>query len=135
MFVEDDTGILFLEDARDDLCFFKVIRKEHEVNHYKGKEQLISAYRNAGWMSPDLVNMINRVVNDCRVCQKFQRSVVRPRVSLPKARSFNEIVTLDLKEFGNKYILWMIDSFTQFIQGKLLNNKKAKTIILALTDT
>ena len=112
MFVEDDTGILFLEDARDDLCSFKVIRKVHEVNCHKGKEQLISAYRNAGWMSPDLVNMINHVVNNCHVCQKFQRSVARPRVSLPKARSFNEIVTLDLKEFGNKYILWMIDSFT-----------------------
>ena len=42
-----------------------------------------------------------------------------------------EIVTLDLKEFRNKYILWMIDSFTRFIQGKFLNNKKAETIIQA----
>ena len=86
-------------------------------------------------MSQDLVNMINLDVNDCRVCQKFQRSVARLRVSLPKAKSFNEIVTLDLKEFGNKYILWIIDSFTRFIQGKLLCNKKAETIIQALTDT
>ena len=54
---------------------------------------------------------------------------------MPKAKSFNEIVTLDLKEFRTKYILWMIDSFTRFIQGKLLNNKKADTIIQALTDT
>ena len=61
MFVEDDTGILFLEDAKDNLCSFKAIRKVHEVNCHKGKEQLISAYRNAGWMSPDLVNMINCV--------------------------------------------------------------------------
>jgi len=56
-------------------------------------------------------------------------------VSLPKARSFNEIVTLDLKEFGNKYILWMIESSTRFIQVKLLNNKKADMIIQAFTDT
>ena len=56
-------------------------------------------------------------------------------MSLPKARSFNEIVTLDLKEFGNKYILWMYDSFTRFIQGKLLTDKKVDTIIQALTDT
>ena len=81
MFVEDDSGILFLEDAKDDLCFFKAIRKVHEVNHHKGKEQLISAYRNAGWMSLDHVNMIDCVVNDSCVCQKFQKSVVRPRVS------------------------------------------------------
>ena len=54
--------------------------------------------------------MINCVDNNCKVCQKFERSVARPRVSLPKATSFNEIVTLDLKEFGNKYVLWMIES-------------------------
>ena len=54
---------------------------------------------------------------------------------LPKSRSFNEVVTLDLKEFGTKHILWMIDSFTRFIQGKLIPNKKADTIIQALTDS
>ena len=71
MFVEDDTGILFLEDAKDNLCSFKAIRKVNEVNRHKDKEQLIFAYRNAGWMSPDLVNMINHVVYNCCVCQKF----------------------------------------------------------------
>ena len=49
--------------------------------------------------------------------------------------SFNEVVTLDLKEFGSKYILWMIDSFTRFIQGKLISNKKAETIIDTINIT
>ena len=35
----------------------------------------------------------------------------------------------------NKYVHWMIDSFSRFIQGKLLSNKKADTIIQALTNT
>ena len=48
---------------------------------------------------------------------------------------FNEIVTLDLKDFLNKYALWMVDSFTRFIQGKLISNKKEDTIISALTAT
>ena len=61
--------------------------------------------------------------------------MARPIITLPKSRSFNEVVTLDLKEFGSKYILWMIYSFTQFIQGKLITNKKADTIIQALTDS
>ena len=86
-------------------------------------------------MSPELVTVINRVVNDCKVCQKFEKSIARPRVTLPKSTSFNEIVTLDLKEFGSKYVLWMVDSFTRFIQGKLISNKKAETIIDALTDS
>ena len=100
--VEEDSGILFMEDKEGDLCSFRAVRKVHEVNRHKGKEQLMAAYRNAGWMSPELANIIDCVVNDCKVCQKFQRSVARLRVTLQKASSFNEIVTLDLKEFGSR---------------------------------
>ena len=60
--------------------------------------------------------------------------MARLRVTLPKYTSFNEVVTLDFKDFGNKYILWMIDSFSRFMVGKLLNNKKADTIIQAIMD-
>ena len=86
-------------------------------------------------MSPELVNIIDRVVNDCKVCQKFKRSVARLIVTIPKASSFNEVVTLDLKEFGSKYVFWMIYSSSRFIVGKLLNNKKVDTIIQAIMDS
>ena len=132
---EEDLGILFMEDKKGDLCSFKAVKKVHEVNRHKGKEQLLQAYRNAGWMSPEIMNTIERVVNDCKVCQKFQKSIARPRVTLPKASSFNEVVTLDLKEFGNKYILWMIDSVSRFMVGKLISNKKADTIIQAIMES
>ena len=62
---------------------------------------------------------------------KFGKSVARPRVTLPTSWAFNEVVTLDLKEFGAKYIIWMINSFTRFIQGKVISNKKADRIIIA----
>ena len=71
-FIAYGSGILFVEDEKKDLCSFKAIRKVHEVNHHKGKEQLMAAYRNAGWMSPDMANIINRVVNHCKVCQMIQ---------------------------------------------------------------
>ena len=80
-------------------------------------------------------NIIYRVVNDCKVCQKFGKSVVRPRITLPTFQAFNEVVTLDLKEFGSKYALWMIDSVTRFIQGKVTSHKKADMIITTLTDS
>merc|ERR1711895_47620 len=103
-FDRNNLGILFMEDKKGELCSFKSVKKVHEVNRHNGKEQLLQAYRNVGWMSPEMVNTIERVVNDCKVCQKFQKSVARPRLPLPKASSFNEVVTLDLKEFGNKYV-------------------------------
>ena len=100
------------------LCSFKAVKKVHEVNRHKGKDQLLQAYRNAGWMSSEMVNTIERVVNDCKVCQKFQKPIARPCVILPKASPCNEVVTLDLKEFGSKYVLWMIDSFSRFMVMK-----------------
>ena len=83
-------------------------------------------------MSPDLVNTVNRVVNDWQVCQKFQKLVTRLKITLTKSSSFNEVVTSDLKEMGSKYILGMVDIFTKFIQGKLINNRKAETILDAI---
>ena len=124
-----------MEHKEGDLCSFRAVKKVHEVNRHKGKEKLLLAYRNAGWMSPEMVNTIERVFNDCKICQKLQKSVARPKLTLPKVSSFNEVVTLDLKEFGSKYVLWMIDSFSRFIVGKLLSNKKADTIIQAIMDS
>ena len=60
--------------------------------------------------------------------------MVKPKIALPNASSFNEVVTLDLKQFGNKHVLWCIDSFTRFIQGKLLRNKTAETILKAINE-
>ena len=63
--VPDDVPVLFLEDARGELCSFKAVRKLHKINQHKSKEQLVAAYNNTGWMSPELVNVIRQVVNDC----------------------------------------------------------------------
>ena len=79
----DELGVLFLEDKEEELCSFKAVRRIHEVNCHKQKDQMIAAHWNAGWMSPELRNVIHRVVNDCKVCQKFGKSVARPRVTVP----------------------------------------------------
>lgn len=49
----DNIGVLFFEDKKDKLCSFKAVRKVHQVNQYKQKEQLITAYHNARWMGPN----------------------------------------------------------------------------------
>ena len=64
----------------------------------------------------------------------FAKSVGRPKVTLLKVSIFNEIVTLDLKTFGLKHMLWIIDSFSRLVQGKVIQNKRADTIISAVMD-
>ena len=50
----DKLGILFLEDKEQELCSFKAVRQVHKINRPKQKDQMIAAYRNAGWISPEL---------------------------------------------------------------------------------
>ena len=107
--------ILYTKGKEEELDTFKAIRRVHEVTNHKSVDQLIIAYRNAGLMGPGTVKTIKNVVRDCKVCQKFGRSMVKPKIALPKAGSFNEIVTLYLKQFGRKYVLWCVDAFTRFV--------------------
>merc|ERR1712002_770444 len=125
--------ILFTNEG-EDMNTFKAIKKVHEVTNHKSAEQLLKHYRRANLIGPNTVKLIKQVVKDYKICQKFGRSMVKPKIALPNASSFNEIVTLDLKQFGNKYVLWCIDSFTRFIQGKLLKNKKAETVLNAINE-
>ena len=125
--------ILFTTDD-EDVNDYKAIKKVHEVNNHKSADQLIIYYRRANLIGPETTKLIKQVVKDCKVCQKFSKSLVKPKTALPIASSFNEIVTLDLKQFGDKYVLWCICAFTRFIQGRLLKNKKAETIINAIEE-
>ena len=43
-------------------------------------------------------------------------------------------MSLDCKQFGNKNVLWIVDTFTRFIQGKVLKNKEALTVVDALNE-
>ena len=54
----DEISVFFLEDKEEELCSFKAVRQVHEVNCHKQKDQLIAAYRNAGWVFPELQNKI-----------------------------------------------------------------------------
>merc|ERR1712240_377077 len=100
----------YFAKEEEDMNTFKAIRKVHKVTNHKSAEQLLKHYRRAELNGPDTVKLIKQVVRDYKICQKFGRSMVKPKVALPNASSFNEIVTLDLKQFGNMHVLWCIDS-------------------------
>ena len=75
----------------------------------------MDAYRNSNKLMDDVWKKIKDVIEHCNVCKKFSRSLGRPKVALPKVMDFNKIVSLDLKQFGQKYVLWMVCTFTRFI--------------------
>merc|ERR1711881_5761 len=107
----------------------KDIEKMHRVLNHKGVRNMEFAFRNAGRMDTQVGKMIKEVVENCSVCQKSGRSRSKPSVAIPRATDFNSIVTLDLKEMGKKYILWMVDAFSRTLAGAIIKDKKAETIL------
>jgi hypothetical protein len=68
----------------------------------------------------------------CKICQRYGKYQGTPKVSLTKVTDFNQVVSMDLKQFGKKEVLWMICSFTRFCQGTVLRNKSSEAIIEAM---
>ena len=85
------------------------------------------------YLTDEVRKVIKKVCENCKVCQKLKKSQSRPKVALPKVTDFNQVVTLDLKQFDGKNVLWAVVSFTRFIQGTVINNKRAETVIDALS--
>ena len=118
--------VLFM-NAEKDVCSFEKIKKVHVNTNHKSEENMIHAYKQANLLTDTVRKSIKKVCDNCLICQKYKKSQVKPKVALPKVTDFNQVVTLDLKQFGDKYVLWAVDSFTRFIQGKALKNKQADT--------
>ena len=125
--------VFFMKKEKDVKSYGKV-KRIHEVTNHKGEEQLIWAYRNANLLTDEIKKTIRKVVINCKVCQKFKRSLGRPKVAISKVTDFNQIVAIDLKQNGSKYILWMVCSFTRFISGVVLSNKRMGTVVEALNN-
>jgi hypothetical protein len=61
---------------------------------------------------------IEKICGECQNCLLSKRKSPRKKTSLPRSSSFNDVVTMDLKCFGDRtYILWMVDDATRLIRG------------------
>ena len=59
----------------------------------------------------------------------FKKPPPRPIVGLPIATEFNQVVAMDLKQFGKIYLLPMIDVATKLSAGAIIRNKNPNTIV------
>ncbi|KAJ8036178.1 hypothetical protein HOLleu_20072 [Holothuria leucospilota] len=70
------------------------------------------------------------VVKDCESCYKHKKPSVRPAVELPRASDFNDVVAVDLHKLdSNLYYLHIIDEFSRFSAGCIVDNKRPQTFV------
>jgi transposase InsO family protein len=76
---------------------------------------------------------ITKICEECQTCQLSKRKMPRKKTSLPRSTAFNQVVTMDLKCFGDgTYVLWMVDDATRLIKGRVIQDKEPETIIDAI---
>ena len=109
-----------------------VARKLHLQFAHPTSERLIKLLKDGGYKSKDLVKEVKLARDKCEVCIRRQKPPLRPVVCMPMASKFNEVVAIDLKVWGKKYFLVVVDLATRFCQATVVPNKEAPTIIKGL---
>ena len=115
------------EDAEDKE---KIAKKLHFQFAHPTKGKLLKLIERAG-LGGDrkLVQAIDKVYDECRICIEYKKPTPTPAVGLPHATKFNETVAMDLKFFNGKIILHLIDHLTRFSSAIVCKSKEPKEII------
>ena len=110
---------------------FENVQKLHHYFGHCSKEKLENLIKRAGKMSKGVKEFINNVYDNCEACNVITNRKPKPAVAIPVAKNLNDIVTIDLKEYGSgahKYIVYAIDRFSRLTVGKFIGDKKPETI-------
>jgi len=109
------------------------IKKLHKYFGHTSGDGLWRIIRTSSNPEEYTKNEIVKICEECQVCQLSKRNPNRKKTSLPRSTAFNQVVTMDLKVFGDgTYILWMVDDATRLIRGEVIYNKEPDTIIAAM---
>ena len=129
----EEESILLVKKENDVTNKTAITRIHKNLNHKKIK-QMNYAFENAGKLTNETKKMIKEVVENCMICKKNERSKSKPAVAISRTTDFNSVIAIDLKEIDDKYILWMICSFTRFIKGFVVRSKLPEKIIKGIHE-
>ena len=75
-------------------------------------------------------NFLEQICKDCETCIGFTKTKPKPVVGFSLARSFNEVIALNLHELDKStYYLHIIDVFTRYSSGAIITSMSADVII------
>ena len=115
----------------------KHVNKAHRYFGHRSARRIWELFAKANKLKGKKQEVLD-VINNCKTCSQHKKAPSRPKVGLPVANTFNEVVGLDLKVLNKtkgEYILWMVDLFSKMIKGKFIRNKKPETIINGILST
>lgn len=123
-----------LEFYADEEDLKKKVTKLHKQFVHPQPSKLISLINDSGVSDPKVSAMVNVVTSNCEVCKRYKTKPLKPAVGFPLATQFNQTVALDLKQFGSRYVLHMVDHLSRYGSACLIPNKKKETIVQGILE-
>ncbi|CAG2204921.1 unnamed protein product [Mytilus edulis] len=96
------------------------------------KKRLVALLKDAGIWKEEYDEDLSEIQSKCDLCKMYAVTPPRPVVSMPMAKQFNEKVTIDLKQYKDRWILHMIDMWSRYTVSVFINRKKPTNVIEAL---
>ena len=132
----DYKNILCLVTESDEDLTDEELKKVHHTLGHNSAEKLAKLIVNAGRATDKArtEERLRKIKSDCQGCLRNPNRRPKPKSACPRATKFNEVVTLDLKDYkdpdnkDNRYILYIIDMFTRLTVGVFIPDKKPETI-------
>lgn len=110
----------------------EVAIKLHRCFAHPSSGRLLRLVNSAGeaWAhNENLKREIKEVTSDCEVCKLYKKPPPRPKVGLPMASEFQEVVAMDLKMYNGRQILHLVDLCTRLSAATFIADKKRELII------
>ena len=110
----------------------RVATKLHKQFGHPRPKQLKELIKTAGKEDKELFKEIDEIEKRCEVCKRYKQPELRPIVSMPLARKFNDTVSMDLKCYDAKkgiYFQHLIDHLTRFSMAKVIMSKNKEVLI------
>ena len=136
--IDSDECVLHAIHVADDLSY-EELKKLHHLCGHSGNKRLEKLLNNAGKLTKDVKENLSKIHLSCDSCQKNQKRKPRPKFSLPRTDRFNQIVTIDLKEYDKndprrRYICYLIDMHTRLVAAKFIPNKLPCQVVTTIME-
>jgi hypothetical protein len=109
------------------------VERLHKGFHHPGAAKLKLLLKTAG-KGEGVNRMVDKVTDSCEICMRSRGPGQTPKVCLPLAYDFNQVVAIDLAFFEGQPWLKIIDVHTRFMQGAFISDKRSVTIATALEE-
>ena len=107
----------------------KAAHKLHLQFAHATSERIIKLAKDAGSDDKELFALIKEIAEKCETCKRYSKPKLRPAIGFSLAKEFNDVLSMDLKDYNGTKFLHMIDHSTRFSAASIICSKRKETIV------